>query len=291
MHSPKLPFPSVYGAYNLPVTSQAESFPFIIKECGYCQERKFVLGRTNNYNEYLLLYSIEGSARYTKNTQTQYIQANSVITTACNTTLTFTRVTKEWKFYYFIISGSHSKMFYNLIRTHNNIILSNPFSPILNAFIDLYQILTDPIYVTEKNDTWRYLHSNLLLNNIFTSLYDLSYDVSKIKELTPAQETVVNTALKYISENYKNELDIETICNNVGFSKYYFCKIFKQQMGLTVHQYVNEFRINKAKELLAYSKLSVNSVANQVGFKTTLTFLRAFEKSVHMTPSEYRDYY
>ena len=291
MHSPKLPFPDEYGSHNLPVTSLAESFPFVIKECGYCQEKKFVLGRTNNYSEYLLMYSIEGSARYTKNTLTQYIQANSIITTACNTTLTFTRVTKEWKFFYFIISGSHAKMFYNLVRTHNNVILSNPFSPILSSFIDLYQILSDPLYEADKNETWKHLHSNVLLANIFTSLYDITFDVGKIKELTPAQETVVNTALKYIAENYKNQLDIETICNNVGFSKYYFCKIFKQQMGVTVHQYVNEFRINKAKELLAYSKLSVNSIANQVGFKTPLTFIRAFEKAVQMTPSEYRDYY
>lgn len=98
-------------------------------------------------------------------------------------------------------------------------------------------------------------------------------------------------ALKYISENYKSELDIDTICNEISFSKYYFCKIFKKQMGITVHQYVNEFRINKAKELLAYSQLSVSSIAGQVGFKTPLTFMRAFERSVHMTPSEYRSYY
>ena len=62
-------------------------------------------------------------------------------------------------------------------------------------------------------------------------------------------------------------------------------------MGVTIHQYVNDFRINKAKELLAYTKLSVNSISSNVGFKSTLTFLRAFERSVHMTPSEYRDYY
>lgn len=289
MQTPTRTYPKEFNTYTFHSTPLAESFPFVIKECGYCSERKFIQGKHNRYNEYLLLYTIEGTARYSKAKQTQYIQANSVVTTACNTVLTFTRVTKEWKFFYFVISGSHAKLFYNLIRTQNNIILSNPFVNVLDLFIELYNVISGQ--AEYKNDTWEALYSSQLIYNIFTSLYALSYEISTIKELTPAQETEVNTALKYISENYKDDLSIDTICNKIGFSKYYFCKLFKQQLGVTIHQYVTEFRINKAKELLAYSKLSVNAVAQQVGFKTTLTFLRAFEKSVHMTPSEYRDYY
>lgn len=289
MPSPKREFPAVYDSQTLASNPLSDSFPFIIKECGYCNDRKFTLGEKNSYNEYLLLYSIEGTVRYTKDKRTFYVQPNSVITTACNTTLTFTRVTKEWRYYYFIISGSHSKLFYNLIRTHDNIILCNPFANVLDTFMDLYYILCES--PDTANETWKYIHASMLVHNIFTSLYDLAYNISTIKDMTPAQESNINAALKFISMNYKEELSIETISNKIGFSKYYFCKIFKQQMGVTVHQYVNEFRINKAKELLAYSKLSINSIASQVGFKTTLTFLRAFERSVHMTPSEYRDYY
>ena len=289
MQSPKRNFPTECGVRAMPSGSLAESFPFYIKECGFCSERKFVPGKQYSYNDYLLLYSIDGTARYTKTKTTVYTQPHSVVMSACNTPLTFTRVSREWNFFYFIIGGSHAKLFYNLVRTQNNIILSNPFVSVLDSCIELYNILynaEDP-----ARDTWLYLNSSLLIQNIFNTLSELGHNIRKIKELTPAQETVVNMALKYISDNYKNELNIDTICNEISFSKYYFCKIFKRQMGITVHQYVNEFRINKAKELLAYSKLSVNSISTQVGFKTPLTFMRAFERSVHMTPSEYRSYY
>lgn len=290
MPSPKRFFPLEYNIFRFQSNPLSESFPFIVKECGYCSERKLVLGKTNNYNQYLLLYSLEGTARYSKNRNTQYIQPHTVVTTALNTTITFTKVTKEWKFYYFIIAGSHVKLFYNMIRTQNNLIICSPLSNVLDSFIELYNI-TSGNTVEEKNNSWKYMHTNSLLQNIFTSLYDIPYEITKIKELTPAQETSVNIALKYISEHYKEDLSIDAICNKIGFSKYYFCKLFKQQLGVTIHQYVNEFRINKAKELLAYSKLSINSISTNVGFKSTLTFLRAFERSVHMTPSEYRDYY
>lgn len=289
MQSPKRSFPVEYGVRVMPSSALAESFPFFIKECGFCSERKFVPGKHYSYNDYLMLYSIEGTARYTKSRTTVYIQPHSVVMSACNTPLTFTRVSRDWNFYYFIIGGSHAKLFYNLVRTQNNIILSNPFVNVLDSCMELYNILYNA--ESPANDTWLHLNTSLLIQNIFNTLYELGHNIRKIKEITPAQETVVNMALKYISENYKSELDIDTICNEISFSKYYFCKIFKKQMGITVHQYVNEFRINKAKELLAYSQLSVSSIAGQVGFKTPLTFMRAFERSVHMTPSEYRSYY
>lgn len=289
MLSPKRTLPSEYNIYYFPATSFATSFPFYIKECGFCSERKFVLGKENNYNDYLLLYSLEGTARHTKSKNTQYIQPHSVVVSACNTPIVFTKVTRQWNFFYFIISGSHARRFYNLIRTQNNIILSNPFLNVLDYVIELYDILSGPSPKTD--DTLLHMNTTRLLLDIFTTLYELSDNISKVKELTPVQETVINMALKYISKNYMNDLSIDTICNEISFSKYYFCKLFKKQMGITVHQYVNEFRINKAKELLAYSKLSVSSIASQVGFKTPLTFIRVFQRSVHMTPTEYRSYY
>ncbi len=235
-----------------------------------------------------MLYSVSGVVRYTKSKDTQYVQPDSVVITACNTPLTFTKVTKNWIFYYFVIGGSHAKLFYNLIRTQSTVTLSNPFSNLLELFMELY---TTCSMINQAPDTWHYMKSSLLIHNIFNTIYEQNYNINTIKDITPVQQSIVHTALKFIQENYQQDLTIDTICNEISFSKCYFCKIFKKQIGVTVHQYVNEYRVNKAKELLAYSKLSVNSIATQVGFKNSITFLRAFKKSVHMTPSEYRNYY
>ena len=156
-------------------------------------------------------------------------------------------------------------------------------------FMELYE---NCISEHDTNDfTYQSINSSLLIHHIFTALYEQTSEINTIKGLTPVQQNVVSTALKFIQENYSTTLDIDTICSEISFSKHYFCKLFKKQMGITVHQYVNEYRISKSKELLSYSKLSINSIATQVGFRNTLTFLRAFEKSMHMTPSEYRNYY
>ena len=289
MPSPKRQFPEKYNSVKFSSNSTADSFPFIVKECGYSDERKLNFGTTNSYNEFLILYSIDGTARYSKDKRTFYVQPGSAVITACNTPITLTRVSKKWTYYYFIITGSHAKFFYNMVRTQDNIILCNPYSNVLDSIMELYNLLCEATYAMNK--TWKYIHVSQLVHTLFTSLYDLSYGIRQVKEMTPAQETNINAALKYISSHYKEELNIDIISSQIGYSKHYFDKIFKRQMGISVHQYINDFRVDKAKELLAYSKLSVNSIATHVGFKTTLTFIRNFERSVHMTPSEYRDYY
>ncbi len=289
MRTPNRSFPTYSSKEATKKNHIAEAFPFYIKEFGYTSDRKLIMGQHNNYNDYLLLYSINGTARFTKSQTSYYVQQNTIVVTACNTPLVFTTVSKEWHYYYFIIGGSHAKYFYNQVRTKNNMILDNPFTNILDDFMDIYDLISDkkPAF----DDTWKYMNISMLLHKIFMSLYDLNMNINAVKKMTPAQETHVNLAVRYIKDHYMEPIDVDTICNEIGFSKYYFCKLFKKQQGKTIHQYLNEYRIVNAKELLAYSKLSVNTIATQVGFKNTLTFIRAFERDVNMTPSEYRGYY
>ncbi len=281
---PKLILPNEFEKkYNI-MTPQIESLPFYIKEYGYCSERKFTLGNHNNYSDYLLLYSVSGVMRFTKSQTTQYVHPDHIVVSSCNTPLTFTRVSKDWTFFYIIIGGTNAKLYYNSIRTSSCLYATNQLSRLLSLFLEVYSL--DLMKNIQNN-----MKASLLIHTILYELYVILDDILKTKNITPVQETIVNMTLKYIEKNYKNNLDIDTICNEVSFSKYYFCKLFKEHTGYTIHQYINEYRINKSKELLTYSKLSINAIATSVGFKNTLTFSRSFERATHMTPTEYRKYF
>ena len=281
MKIPKRIFPENYFQKTIATDKKIESLPFYIKECGYCNERKFTRGQANNFSEYLILYPISGVVRFTKNDRTQYIQPDNVIVTACNTPLTFTRTSKEWTFVYLIVSGSHAKFYYNNVRNSNSVLPCTPQQKLLDTFLEVIEL-------NFKDKMYDSMQASFLIHSIFLDLYNISYNIAKARQITPVHDTVVNQCLKYIANNYKNNLDIDTICAEVSFSKYYFCKIFKEHMGVTLHQYINEYRVNKSKELLTYSKLSISAVARSVGFENPLTFSRCFEKQMHMTPSEYR---
>ena len=132
---------------------------------------------------------------------------------------------------------------------------------------------------------------SLLINNILYSLYQTNFRVLQSKSMTSAKETAINIILKYIQTHYMEDLSLDAICKHVNFSKSYFCRLFKAYTDVSVHQYLSEYRINKSKELLSYSKLTVTAIAHTVGFKTPLTYSRCFEKYVGMTPPEYRRHF
>lgn len=281
MKIPKRILPPKYFQKTLTTSKKFENLPFYIKECGYLNERKFILGQANNYADFLLLYPISGVMRYTKNSNTVYLQPDNVVVSSCNTPLTFTRTSKTNEFVYLIVSGSHAKYFYNYVRTKSSIIRCTPMHKILDLFLEI-------LALDFNNAFYSNMQASFLIHHIFLDLYNISYNVMMAKTTTPVHETVVNQCIKYIANNYKNDLSIETICNEVSFSKDYFCKLFKQYTGVTLHQYINEFRVNKSKDLLTHSKLSIGAIATSVGFDNTLTYSRCFEKFVHMTPTEYR---
>lgn len=278
---PKIDFPKKHIIWKNKKDAQAERLPFHLKEFGYCNERKLEIAKNYTHSDILILYSLDGVFRYSKNAAAQYVSKHHVIISACNTTLTFTRSSSTWDFFYIIISGVHAKLYYNLIRTKSDTLAVNPLTPLLSYFVDLVQI---DYKLGDISD----MKSCLLIHNILYELYIVSYDIMRAKAHTPIQETSVNSAVDYISKNYHKDLNVDNICQQVNLSKFYFCKIFRKHIGLTIHQYLTEYRINKSKELLSYSKLSINAIAAQVGFHTTLTYIRCFKNTMHMTPSEYR---
>lgn len=275
------PLPSRHFHTAPAVTSQIEALPFYVKEIGYLNDRKQSFGRQNQYSEYLFFYSY-GSMSFVKHGAKLAVNQDDVVISSCNTGLKFAQLKKK-DFIYIIISGTSAQLFYNHIRNKTGIYHTNPLSSVAQLFISL-------LYIDYKTDPLEaQIEASVILHQLLYEMYKHSKSILSAKNATPVRDTAVHTAIRYIQENYSQPLDIDTICNNVNFSKYYFCKLFKEHTGMTVHQYVVEFRINRSKELLSYSKLSIGAIASSVGFKNTLTFTRQFKEHVHMTPTEYRE--
>ncbi len=278
-------FPNRHSQVSTITDSQAEALPFYVKEIGYTNDHKFTRGNANNYSDYLLLYSLTHMS-FVKHQNKYPVCPHDIVVSACNTPLQFVQYRRRADdFIYLIIGGKHAQQFYNFIRTNNCIYYTSQYSNMLDQFLALLSI----DYKT--NPLMGQLEASTIIHQLFFSLYKISIDILSAKNMSPAQDTAVNTAINFIEKNYKNNLDVDAICSSVGFSKFYFCKLFKEHTGTTIHQYLTEYRITKSKELLSYSKLSLTAIANSVGYKNVLTYTRNFERLQHMTPSEYRKYY
>lgn len=89
-----------------------------------------------------------------------------------------------------------------------------------------------------------------------------------------------------IKENLDNPLRIKELSRKVAMNECYLKKGFKALTGKTIHEYTNELRIAKAKELLQQRGYSVSDVANTLGFSSISHFSTAFKKATGMKPCE-----
>ena len=108
---------------------------------------------------------------------------------------------------------------------------------------------------------------------------------------TPKRLNFVNTiekALDYIHNNYEDNLSIEEVAKNCGYSKSNFCKIFKTITGDTFHNVLNNHRLKLACILLKNSIYPVEDIATKVGFADAKSFCRIFKKHNGISPGQYR---
>lgn len=93
-------------------------------------------------------------------------------------------------------------------------------------------------------------------------------------------------AINYIQAHLAEDISLEMIATELGMSRYYFCRLFKQSTGISPHQYVIKCRIEQAKELLLQGQKSIAEVAFQVGFTSQSHFTKHFKRLVGVTPKQ-----
>ena len=98
----------------------------------------------------------------------------------------------------------------------------------------------------------------------------------------------LRNVIQYISQKYSEPIRIGEIAKHCGLDRSYLSKLFKNATDMTPQEYLLSFRMNKAKELLKDSSISVQNVAYSVGYNDPLSFSKFFKRETGLSPSEYR---
>lgn len=114
---------------------------------------------------------------------------------------------------------------------------------------------------------------------------------SSAAEDDKADSDIINSARLYIDQNCALNITLDDIARFSGFSKYYFSRVFKQQLGVSFSEYLRYKRISMAEDLLIHTRQSIQDIATAAGFGSIATFNRVFREVKHCTPSKYREIY
>ncbi len=120
---------------------------------------------------------------------------------------------------------------------------------------------------------------------IFSATFDL---LSKTATIGNKEKNPISQAATFIADNLQDaQLCNTRIAEEMGISEVYLRKLFLARYGTTPRQFILEMRINKAKELLCDTTLSVADIAEHCGFASIYHFCRIFKQRVGVTPTQY----
>ena len=99
-----------------------------------------------------------------------------------------------------------------------------------------------------------------------------------------SDRAVTDRILDYLDHHYQEHLGLQDVCDYVGFSRGYVCRILKNDTGETFVSLLNKIRIEKAKEMLATHQYKVYEVAEATGFSNYAYFYQAYRKYTGLSP-------
>lgn len=112
------------------------------------------------------------------------------------------------------------------------------------------------------------------------------------ESLSPRENTLrlhnlgrLNTVVQYIQENYSDPITNRELADLIHLSEYRFCHLFRESMGKSPINYINEVRLKKAYELIKEKENSISEIAVRVGFSDYNNFGRQFRKYYGFPPS------
>lgn len=102
---------------------------------------------------------------------------------------------------------------------------------------------------------------------------------------------VVEQCKEYVYAHYRDKIYLDEIAEALGISSSYLSRLFKQETGTTIQDFINDVRIERAANLLIYSNETLATIAEYVNFPSQSYFGKIFKQKLHMTPKRYREQY
>lgn len=104
----------------------------------------------------------------------------------------------------------------------------------------------------------------------------------------PTQKDYGKRAIEYMQQNYMRAITVEDVARNIGISRSWLYRCVMDFIEQSPTQYLQELRINRSRSLLTHTELSVQEVADAVGFEDPLYFSRVFRNYMGISPGQFR---
>ncbi len=143
------------------------------------------------------------------------------------------------------------------------------------------------VYSAVKNHSnTKDLKINDLLYQLLVLIIEENNSSENIREQTKKNE--ISEIKNYIDENYRGKITLDSLSEQFYINKFYLTRIFKDEYGVSINNYILSLRISHAKKELRFTDKAMSEIGFDCGIGPSYYFSRVFMKAEGLTPSEYR---
>ena len=184
------------------------------------------------------------------------------------------------------------KLFVLLLQQYEELPLKDRKNKILELFVILnHKVCSNTAEQWDTSESMQIYQEIVGINEETIDIYAMNKFEYILKALrrrnTHNLSVIVKKAIHYMSEHYNENITLNEISNLVGVSVQYFSKLFKDEVGCNFVDWLNSLRINRAKELMTTTQMSIKEVGFHVGYNDPNYFSRIFKRYEGIAPTEF----
>lgn len=269
-----------------PSRTARETF-FYVESIGHYQCDKSFFEDSYYKKNFYLIYVVSGKGYMQSGDEKIIISPGQLIYINLSEPYKYYSHKKDpWEILWIFFGGKDAEWFYNNITGRSKTILNiSEDSGIPKKMNEIFEL-----YGTK--DPFIEFKTHRLLTDLLVDLYIESVRSSNIKK-DKAYELPdpVKAVMDFVEQNYFRRITLEELAAITYLNPFYLLKLFKKHTGYTPGEYINRFRIEYSKQLLAKPEMTIEQIALFLGFNTHSYFSKIFRQSTGLTPVQFRKMY
>ncbi len=230
---------------------------------------------------YIIHYILEGKGRYYVGDRQYELSAGQGFLIEPEVQ-TFYQADQEnpWSYIWVGFNGTNAKTYLRDIGLNSNQLLYR-----CNHGKELKSLIIDML----KHNTYSNSDQFLLQSSLYSFFSILTRDITILSSSPSGNENLyIRKAIEYIQNNYFYSIQVTDIANYVCINRSYLYTLFRQYLQVSPQDYLTNYRITRATELLTTTDLPIGGVAKSCGYMDALVFSKKFKSIKGLTPSQYR---
>ena len=253
-----------------------------LQEVGTLQAISPHRSQRSNLASYLFFIVLDGDGQLEYEGRTHHLTKGSCVFVDCRKPYAHATSQHLWKLMWVHFDGMTMPGIYRKYCERGGLPAFRP------ADVSSYAEVIERIHETAAAEDYvRDMHINELLAALLSRLMQASWSPADQKQPVGGRHTLSDVKA-WLDQHYHEKVTLDDLAERFFINKFYLTRLFKEQYGSSIVNYVLSLRISRAKELLRFTDLSIEEIGAQCGISDGNYFSRAFRKIEGISPSEYR---